>query len=166
MKLPNFTCLQSISFLSCLKHFPHDSVIQLLFCVPLPPWFSGTSLHSFSSLSLLRQTLERVALSRLNLINGTTRQQERGNVAREEKRQGQFTLRRLTVPAASSFLGWQTNMSHASKHSVLLFQPLGWMSTMLSSACWFTAQKCSQKNACPRVIDRVQYCNSISTAKH
>lgn len=104
MKLPNFTCLQSIS-LSCFKHFPHDSVIQLLFCVPVPSRFSGTSLHSFSLLSLLRQTLERVALGRLNLINGTTRQLERGNAAREEKRQGQFTLRRLTVPAASSFLG-------------------------------------------------------------
>lgn len=62
-------------------------------------------------------------LSRLNLINGTTRQQERGNVARERERgkkkedRGQFTLRRLTIPAATSFLGRQTNMPHTFKTS-------------------------------------------------
>lgn len=65
--------------------------------------------------------MEWAVLSRLNLINGTTRQQERGNVVREregeKKRQGQFTLRRLTIPAATSFLGRQTNMPHTFKTS-------------------------------------------------
>lgn len=51
--------------------------------------------------------MERVELRGVNLINGTTQQQERGNVARSVGGrgggggQGHFTLRRLTIPAAS-----------------------------------------------------------------
>lgn len=47
--------------------------------------------------------MERAELRGVNLINGTTQQQERGNVARSVGGggQGHFTLRRLTIPAAS-----------------------------------------------------------------
>lgn len=53
--------------------------------------------------------MEWVALSGLNLINGTTHDNKKEAMWRE---QGQFALRRLTIPAATSFLGRQTK--HAS----------------------------------------------------
>lgn len=74
-------------------------------------------------------------LSRVNLINGTTRQQERGNVARGEKkeRQGQFTLRRLTIPAATSFPGRQNkNASYFKTFSAAVSAT--WMTERVKAA--------------------------------
>lgn len=103
-----------------------------------PPFLSFSALSSSSV-----KDFKWVVLSRANLINGTTRQQERGNVASEGKkaRQGQFTLRRLTIRAVASFS--RATNKHAPQFQFCCFSRLDEWAPCYAGTYWLAMRKYS-----------------------